>query len=554
MEGKRQSAGRAAAELLILFLIWLAAIILIHPRGNFPTQDDWHYSWSAQQFANTGDFHMTRYGAPSLRAQVVWGGLWIRAFGFSLEVLRASTLFLSASTLLLINRLLAAISVSATARWIASLALLFNPMFLLYSCTFMTEIPFVFTCVVTYAFLAAGIERDRPALVALGTAMAVVSCFIRQTGAMNIAATGLLLLAFRDRISRRWIAHGTPLLAGVGVLGIVAIFRREWLAGSLRELSQHYQMWYQSTFGLFEQITTAYHYLCFQATNSALFFLALAAPLVLLIRKPFTQGRTILLGVVIIVFAARAVALIADGLTMPFSNAAYRSDVNIGQTFNDLGVGPLTLTTAGAVIGPIHLRTEAKAGLTLVASVLGAVLLWSLAVWLPGIVTDPRRNIRPLLATSFVVCGTCALILSAFYFDRYSLDSAWALVLVLPLLVPWQSRGARLIAVAALALTAWFSVTGVHDYFAWNRARWQAYASLRTRGIPADQIDGGFETIGWEELVRNPAGVKWPAPGRRPYAILYRPTPGTVVIGSVPYRRWLGLWNDQVHIVRRTET
>jgi hypothetical protein len=495
---------------------------------------------------------MTRYSAPSLRAQVVWGALWVRAFGFSFEVLRASTLALSAAALLLINRLLAALSLSAGVRWTGSLAFLFHPIFLFSSCTFMTEVPFVFTSILAFALMAAGIERDRPGLVALGAAAAVLSCFIRQSGAINIAAAGLLLLALRERISRRWIAHGVALSAAVAVLAIVAIFRREWLAGSLKEFRTHYSMWSQSTFGLPEQIGTAYHYLWLQACDSALFFLPLTAPLLLLIRRSLPRWQAILLATVAIALTARSVSLISDGFPLPFSNAAHHSDINLGQTFVDLGIGPLTLrpSSADSIAGPIHMRNEAKAILTIGVAVLGAAMCWAFIRWLVSAATQPSRNARALLAASFVVCGSGALFISAYYFDRYSLDSAWALVLVLPLIVPWERRAARAVSVVALIAMAWFSIASVHDYFAWNRARWTAYDSLRKRGVPPEQIDGGVEIIGWEELVRNPAGPKWVRVASRHYVIVFKPPAGTAIVAQYPYKRWLGMWDDRLYVVR----
>jgi hypothetical protein len=553
---QKQTVAGQAIEIIALMIVWATVIALVNPRGDFPSQDDWHYAWPTLQFARTGEFHMTRYSAPSLRAQVLWGSLWVHAFGFSFNVLRASTLALSAAALLLINRLLAALSLSAGVRWMGSLAFLFHPIFLFSSCTFMTEVPFVFACIVAYALIAAGIERDRTTLVALGTAAAVLSCFIRQSGAVNIAAAGLLLLLLRERISRRWIAHGVALSAGVVVLGFVAMFRREWLAGSLKEFHTHYSMWSQSTYGLSEQISTAYHYLWLQACNSALFFLPLTVPLLLLVRRSLARWQVTLLAIFAIAMTVRSVSVISDGYSLPVSRTAYHSDFILGQTLVDLGIGPLTLrrSSADSSAGPIHMRSEAKAILTIVAALGGAAMSWAFITWLISAVKQPVLNARALLAGSFVVCGTGALFISAFYFDRYSFDSAWAFVLVLPLIVPWERRAAWAVSVAALVVIAWFSIASVHDYFAWNRARWTAYESLRQRGIAAEQIDGGLEIIGWEELVLNPAGPKWVRAEIRPYAIVFRPPAGTVITAEYRYRRWLGMWDDRLFAVRSNKT
>ena len=42
-----------------------------------------------------------------------------------------------------------------------------------------------------------------------------------------------------------------------------------------------------------------------------------------------------------------------------------------------------------------------------------------------------------------------------------------------------------------------FSISGLHDQFRWNDARWQLLASAQERGVPATSISGGFEIDGW---------------------------------------------------------
>src|SRR4051812_19942903 len=131
-------------EVLLILAIAAAAALLARPYGNFPLNDDAHYASAAFHFARTGEFHLTLATVPSLRAQVVWGGMFVRLFGQSFEVLRASTMTLAILTLLLINRLLALTPVSARVRIVATLAFLFHPIFFLSSFTYMTEVPFVF--------------------------------------------------------------------------------------------------------------------------------------------------------------------------------------------------------------------------------------------------------------------------------------------------------------------------------------------------------------------------------------------------------------------------
>src|SRR6266550_7632689 len=92
-------------DVAIVLAVWAAAIAFIQPRGEFPTLDDWDFTIATWSFARTGHFHFTPFTAVSLRAMVLWGALWTRAFGESFEVLRASTLTLAAITIAVIHEI-----------------------------------------------------------------------------------------------------------------------------------------------------------------------------------------------------------------------------------------------------------------------------------------------------------------------------------------------------------------------------------------------------------------------------------------------------------------
>ena len=77
-------------------------------------------------------------------AQVLWGALWTWLFGESFQVLRASTLLLSLATLIVIQRTLVRAGATMWVSVFGALALLFNPIFLWTSCTFMTDVPYTF--------------------------------------------------------------------------------------------------------------------------------------------------------------------------------------------------------------------------------------------------------------------------------------------------------------------------------------------------------------------------------------------------------------------------
>ena len=98
------------------------------------------------------------------------------------------------------------------------------------------------------------------------------------------------------------------------------------------------------------------------------------------------------------------------------------------------------------------------------------------------------------------------------YFDRY-------LVFVLPFVLALvalaepavATRASRVLGVVLLGVMAGYSVMATHDYFAWNRARWNAIHAAERMGATPETLDGGFEYNGHHRADGKPDA---PPPGR----------------------------------------
>ena len=523
-------------EPLAIVAIFAAAIAFINPRGNFPLNDDWDFALATWRFAKSGQFQFTAFTAVSLRAQVLWGALWTRIFGESFNVLRMSTIVLAAATLVIVHRTLLRAGVPRFGRITASLALGFHPIFLWSSCTFMTEVPFVFaSSVALYAFIRAFEDDDGSAWIVAACAATMTACFVRQTGITLVAAP--LLMALFKRRKRDTMVTGVTIALFFAML----IFKRQWLAGSPDEFAVHFRMWTEATFRLPEQIAVFDHYATFNAQNCALFFLPLVAPLALLFVKSARRLDVIIIGVVAVVVLARVQSLIARGMPMPYFVSPYCCDVFAGNIFIDFGLGPLTLDGTY----PIRLTHAARLAVTY-----GSVILASLLIW--AVLRHASRAKASLLALGAALFGSLALFGSGLYVDRYSLDSAWPLVIALPLMLSWKSRAVRIAGVAALIVIAIFSTLATQEYFSWNRARWNAIADLRSRGVPIASINGGGEPYAFYELSHGDQRMRRIhqfGVGERPYTIAFEPLPGKRVIARHGFSGWLGLHRGQVFVL-----
>jgi hypothetical protein len=532
-------------ELALLAAVWALAIAIIQPRGNFPIVDDWDFAIATWNFARTGHFQFTNFTAVSLRAMVIWGALWTRLFGQSFEVLRAATLTLSLSTILIADRTLKYAGVVRGVRLFASLALLFHPLFLWASCTYMTDVPFIFaSSIAVYAFVRA-LQEARFGWLVVGCGAVMTAWFIRQNGVIMALPPLMLLIWQRERLTPRWRMFAAT-IGGLLLLFVVLFaFKRDWLAGSPAMFATHFHVWTESTFRLPDQISMLFRYVLFNAQNSALFFLPLTLPLLAGLRG-LRRRDVIALTAISAVVAWRVIDLGVAGYLVPYDSAHLYSDILPGNLFINFGVGvPMLHDTFGLHLPyPFGLSTWARMVLTALSALVTILLLWAL-------LRPERRSLSFQLFALTALIGTLALFGSGYYYDRYSLDSAWTCCLALPLVVPWERRAARVLGLVALVAVAAFSTLAVQEHFAWQRARWTAWNDLRDRGIAVRQIDGGGEATGFYELTNAPvAEARRPQPPR-PYAITFRPLDGFRVIARYPFTSFLGARRGEILVLQR---
>lgn len=537
----------AALEISGLLTIFAAAVAFVAPHGNFPLNDDGYYALPTFEFARSGEFHLVISAAPSLRAQVVWGSLFVRAFGASYGVLRASTLVLAALAIILVNRILARAGLTAGARVVSTLTFAFAPIFFWSASTFMTEVPFICTSALAFYFYLRGLQESSAAsLVAAGCAVAL-SWWVRQTGIITAMSPILLLIVYRDRLDARWRRDLAICAIPVAVFAAIYATRPEWLMGSAAEFKPLYHMWSEETFRLPEQIALVCHYFLYSTQAVALCFLPLVVGCGLSWRR--SRWDLAVLGSAVAVAMFGMSRVVAGGTPFPYYGVTRACcDLLPGNVFTNFGLGPPTLSDvwSGHYEYPFHLGHPARVALTYASGLAAAVLVWIIVKAIRAAVGGPRdaRSLLILFAATHALLHTAGLCVSAAWFDRYSIDSAWTVIFILPFFVTWPARRARMTTIVALAAVALFTMLSVQEYFDWNRARWTAYWDLRRAGVALTSIDGGSEAFNTFEVVlakdaRTRRRMSFGS-GRRPYLITFHPLPGTRVIAEQPFSGWLG--------------
>ena len=79
---------------LFLLLLLLLVVCLIGPFREMMFGDDWAYGLTVRHLLTTGQYKLHDWAAASMPAQIYWGALLAKTFGFSFTVLRFSTIIL----------------------------------------------------------------------------------------------------------------------------------------------------------------------------------------------------------------------------------------------------------------------------------------------------------------------------------------------------------------------------------------------------------------------------------------------------------------------------
>ena len=171
---------------------------------------------------------------------------------------------------------------------------------------------------------------------------------------------------------------------------------------------------------------------------------------------------------------------------------------------------------------------------------------------LVGSIVFGRFSLRPtqrgesVLRWNIVGHVAMAALLWLFY-DRYILPILPPLIVMTLIARPRVRTG---VAICFVGLFAIFSMIGMRDHLAYNRALWTTVRELHASGVSPRDIDAGYVVNGWfqycdpENAPLDAAGkpyVPWLTDnGNLPYVVGSSPQSGYRVISEHPVHRWLG--------------
>ncbi len=199
-------------ELLLVIAVFAAIVVIVNPFRELLTQDDgWAYARTVKHLLETGEYHLDSWAAANMPAQVYLAAFMARIFGYSLSLLRISTLLLYLGGAIAFYQLLYESGSSGILSAAMTLALICSPLVQWLGFTFMTDVQFLGWVLITCWLYSRGLRQGSIAMMFLGGLAAALAIGTRQFG---VALPGGLVLA---KMFAGWKnrAPGSAILAGV---------------------------------------------------------------------------------------------------------------------------------------------------------------------------------------------------------------------------------------------------------------------------------------------------------------------------------------------------
>ncbi len=535
--------------------LWMIAVLLAGPRGEFPLNDDWAYSDVVKGVLTTGEYRVGDWPAMTL-----WTHAWLGVLvckltgGFSYTVLRLSMIVLGLAGVMLFGRLIKQVSGKDAFAFLGMIALGFNPLYFSLAHTFMTDISFLFFFLGGLFFYLKAIGSERNVHWILAIICSILAVLIRQFGLLLPVCFGLVAF-FRPTGKRRifWALIGI-VLTWAALKGYTL-----WLAsvqplpvsfGDLSNLAGRFNLWTIKT-----QFLERMGGFLFLAGLFLLPFHFFALPYS--IRHLSARPVILILSIFITV-----------SFSIYFSIKTWHYGP-MGNILYDFGLGPFALKDFEMGLGQVYSLPaglwKGIKGISTLGSTVMVFNLISLIINYLNTFSFKATSIRAFKTgiAFFAVGYFIYLNLDWANFDRYYLLFVACLLL---LVVPRKEGRFRRwwILAGCLFYTPfiWFSIAGTHDYLAWNRARWQLLTeAMEVDKISPGLIDGGFEfnatyktgiaNPGTQTAGHLPAGVSWWFVADDQYVISTSDLPCYQIRKAAAYKGWISGRNESILLLER---
>lgn len=544
----------------ILLFLWGTVIVFINPVGEFMINDDWSFISIIEDLLAGKTVGATGWGGggPSVFSHITWGLLFSTLFGFSVTTLRISVLVLAIGASLALLVLIRQIGNSRWLALLATLTLMFNPLFLSQSFTFMTDITFVSWVIFSLLFFHMGIERNRQSFLIIGLLFALLSLLTRQIGL--VIPLGFMLTCYLHPKGKQ--LNKTKMILLTVFITIVPWLLYEvflWMSGST-PVTSHPVVHKIFLSPITKGFPDYFFFLLSQAGILLMYSSFLVSPLLVLRYKQLLNRKTVrrVIAFLIVCFFLFEICLIAGLIDPP---VAFHRNV-----IYNFGIGPVLLKD-------IYLLGIQRT-LPLPTPIFYLFVFWSL-LSTAALLSFSLKSIRHLLnnfrdkqgkdvcfTSSFALLSALlysGIILLTGFHDRY-------LIPVCVFLIVWfanqitvtdktfPSLYSTVYSAVILLFFTGFSVFGLKDFMSTKRNLHKAHQYIldEMKVNPCD-IDGGFEFNGYycseENSIQLNGKQSWWWVNEEKYLVSLGPLPNYQVVKKFPFQRYIG-YDGAIHILK----
>ncbi|HEY2966937.1 MAG TPA: glycosyltransferase family 39 protein [Casimicrobiaceae bacterium] len=529
---------------LIVVAVQVAILALSRASGDFPVNDDWAYAHSVRWLLDEHRIRLSDWIAMNLLPQTLLGAGTSAIFGYSFSTLRHVAQVASVVVALALFHWFIAAGLGRRDALVASLVVMAMPCWPVLSNSFMTDIFGMLFAVPAATLFLRALRAPSAGTLAAATLFAAAGVLQRQVVLVVPAAFLVAWLAANRPWQTRTLAIGVAPF--VVALGVELAYYAYLVSGpGVPEAQQYVQG--RVLPALFKTFVNEDRYAVWVASNVA----TLAGYVGLFIAPwalwygALSRGRE---RWALLAVAGLAAFMLITGWLPPFRD---RNLLDAG------GIGPFLLydswPRAPATI-------DRSAGLlwrcAAVAAAYGMIVLVVAAARsaqaIVRSVADDRGERLYLLALLGAYLVPFAL---TDYIDRYLL---FVLPFALVLVTRCWTGPTGMVRVAAamwIGLALVLGVAATHDYFAWNRARWDAIHAAERLGATPNTLDGGYEYNAYHRFEIKPritgSGKSWWWIADDRYVVAFSVPPGFVELARFDVDRWLARTPPAIYLLER---
>ena len=519
--------------------------------GEFPLNDDWSYTHNVKALALDNQIIFDDWGAMTLIAHTIWGAFFCKIFGFSFTALRVSTLVVGWIGLIATFFFFQEGGLEKKQAFWATLLIALNPLYLVLSFSYMTDVPFMCFVVFSALFFLKFIHNKPNYHLVLATLFSIIATLIRQPGIL-LPLSFFFIYILKNKTSLNIVIQSvTPLISTTTILIL-------------------FTNWRKSNYGLSNSFGTTDHLienifngkitqnLSEQAHGIFIYWGIFLLPFLLILFPYFWKKEDWKNRLIVFVITMLCAFPFLEKWDYPLH----------GNIIFNLGMGPHILAEYPESYPP-YFSDSIWSILKLIGFIGGVnILLW---LWfrfsqtLFFLIKKEQEKVNWSTAFSLTIAGIYFFFLMTndYFFDRYYLMPLPFLVLII---FPKNynitftfSKWMTIPAVFAFSVIAFFSISATKDNLSWNRTRWKATNfALNELNISIQNFNGGFEFNGWNRrgvpLPRNWGNQNWWQKSEEQFTLSSQPLCGYETIKTFPNSKIIPPQKDSIFILKKSKT